>query len=114
MAWNELIGWASSRRLSSVRPCVHIFKRETSRPSKVKFHLKHHLGGESATLGLGLDWIRTLVDMATDSPHRVIKRGKIVTILAPSFLIGFSLFVQAMRITIKSMGSKFCKIRRMI
>ena len=35
-----------------------------------------------------------------------------MTTLAPSFLIGSSLFLQVMRTTIAScMGSKFCKIR---
>ena len=92
---------------ASVRPCVRPSVRpsvrvstisnvnlsETSRPIKVKFHLKHHWDGESATLGYGLDWIKSLVDMATDSSHSVIKEENIVTILAPSFLIGSSLFL---------------------
>ena len=38
----------------------------------IKFHQKHHWGGGLTPLGLGLDWIRTLVSMATDSNHRVI------------------------------------------
>ena len=39
---------------------------ETSWPIEIKFHLKHHWGGELAALGLGLDQIRSLVSMATD------------------------------------------------
>ena len=45
---------------------------ETSRPIIIKFHLKHHLGGGLAALGIGPDRMRTLVFMATDSSHRVI------------------------------------------
>ena len=36
------------------------------------FHLEHHWGGGLTALGFGLDWIRTLVSMATVSSHRVI------------------------------------------
>ena len=50
---------------------------ETSWPIIIKFHQKHHLGGGLAALGFGLDLIRTLVSMATDSSHRVIM-GKIL------------------------------------
>ena len=39
---------------------------------KIKFYLKHHLGGGTAGLGFGADQIRTLASMATDSSHRVI------------------------------------------
>ena len=45
---------------------------ETSGPIAIKFYLKHHLGGGKAALGFGADQLRTLVSMATDSPHRVI------------------------------------------
>ena len=39
----------------------------------IKFHQKyHHWGGGLTALGFGLDRIRTLVSMATDSSHRVI------------------------------------------
>ena len=39
----------------------------------IKFYLNHHLSGGKAALGHGPDRIRTLVSMATDSSHRVIK-----------------------------------------
>ena len=45
---------------------------ETSRQITVKFYLKHHWGGGKASVGFDPDRIRTLVSMATDSPHRVI------------------------------------------
>ena len=45
---------------------------ETGGPIEIKFYLKHHWGGGKAALGLGLDRIRTLVSMATDSSLRVI------------------------------------------
>ena len=49
----------------------------TSWPIKIRFHWEHYLGGGLTALGFGLDWIRTLVSMATDSSHRVII-GKIL------------------------------------
>ena len=45
---------------------------ETSRPIKIKFQVKQHLGGRKAALGFGINRIRTLVSMATDSSHRVV------------------------------------------
>ena len=45
---------------------------ETSRPITIKFYLKHHWSGGKAALCFGVDQIRTLVSMATDSSHRVI------------------------------------------
>ena len=55
---------------------------------------------------------RTVVSMATDSSHRVVKGENLVTTLAPSFFICSSLFLQVTRTTIKSrMGSKFGRIR---
>ena len=69
------------------------------------------MGSGLAALGFGLDWIRTLVSMATDSSHRGLM-GKNLTTQAPSFLIVSSLFLQVTRTTIKPrMGSKFGKIR---
>ena len=50
---------------------------ETSRPLKIKFHLGHHWDLELAALGFGLDRIRTLASMATDSSH-MVKIGKIL------------------------------------
>ena len=45
---------------------------ETSGPITIKFYLKHHLGWGKTALSFGVDQIRTLVSMATDSSHRVI------------------------------------------
>ena len=45
---------------------------ETSCPIVIKFHLEHYWGGGLTALSFGLDRIRTLVSMATDSSHRVI------------------------------------------
>ena len=45
---------------------------ETRGPIATKFYLKHHWVGGKDVLGFGLEWIRTLVSMATDSSHRVI------------------------------------------
>ena len=68
---------------ASVPPCVrpstlsNMNISETSWPIIIKFHQEHHLGGGLTALGFGLDQIRTLVSMATDSSHRVIM-GKIL------------------------------------
>ena len=64
---------------ASARPFIlsNMNISETSQPSKIKFHLEHHLGGGLTALGFGLDRIRTLVSMATDSSHKVIM-GKIL------------------------------------
>ena len=61
-----------------MRPCVRPFTLSnlnisaTSWPIGMKFYLKHHWGGGKASVGFDPDRIRTLVSMATDSPHRVI------------------------------------------
>ena len=73
---------------------------ETSCSIKIKFHLEHHWGGGLSELGFGQDGIRTLVSMAIDSSHRVIVGKNFVTTLAPSVLIGSSLFLQVTRTTI--------------
>ena len=73
----ELIAYRSSRR-PSVRACLRLLTLSnmnisaTSRPIGMKLYLKHHWGGGKASVGFGLDRIRTLVSMATDSSHRVI------------------------------------------
>ena len=59
-----------------VSVCVFTFSHmnisETSGSIVTKFYLKQHWVGGKAALGFGLDWIRTLVSMATESSHRVI------------------------------------------
>ena len=78
----------------------------TSRPITIKFYLKHHWGWGKASIDFGPDRIRTLVSMATDIPHSVI-----MGTLAPSFLIGSSLFLQVISTTIKSrLSSRFGQI----
>ena len=41
-------------------------------------YVKYHLCGGTVVAGLGADWIKTLVSIATDSSHRVIM-GKTVS-----------------------------------
>ena len=48
----------------------------TSWPIGMKFYLKHHWGGGNASIGFDPDRIRTLVSMATDSSHRVIREKR--------------------------------------
>ena len=70
---------------------------DTSWQIAIKFYLKHHWGGRKAALGFGLDRIRTLIFMATDSSLRVIMGDNIFTTLSSSFLIGSFLFLQVTR-----------------
>ena len=73
-AQGELIVWDSSRR----HPCVHASTlsnmniSETGWQIVIKFHLEYYWARGLTALGFGLDWIRTLVSMATDSSHRII------------------------------------------
>ena len=76
----------------------------TRRPIPTKFYLKHHWGGGKAALDFEQDRIGTLVSMATDSIHWVII-GNIVSTLAPSCLIGSSLYLQVTRTFIISRTS---------
>ena len=55
--------------------------------SRMKFYLKHHWGGGKASVGFDLDLIRTLVSMATVSPHRVTV-GKTASSNFRMFFIG--------------------------
>ena len=45
---------------------------ETSGLMAIKFYMTHYWGEGKAALGFGVDLIRTLVSMATDSSHRVV------------------------------------------
>ena len=77
-----------------------------------RFFLKHRWGREKAALGFGLDQIRILVSMSTDSSHRVIMGKKLVATLAPLFVIGSSSFLQVARTIITSrMGLNLSHIR---
>ena len=58
----------------------------TSGPITMKFYHKHHWGGQKAAFGFGLDRIKTLVSMATDSSHSVIMEKTVL----PLFLSCFS------------------------
>ena len=58
----------------------------TSGPITMKFYQKHHWDGGMAALGFGLDQIKTLVSMATDSSHRFIMEKLVL----PLFLSCFS------------------------
>ena len=97
-AQDELIVWDSSRR-PCVRPSLHPFTLsiinifETSGPIIIKFHQKHHWGRGLTALGFRLDRIRTLVSMATDSSHRVI-RGKSCD-HSSSFILDLFFFILA-------------------
>ena len=42
----------------------------------MKFYLNHHSGRRKSSVGFGLDWIRTLVSMATDSSMAIVSMEK--------------------------------------
>ena len=71
------IGWELSG-CPSVCPSVRLSTLSNLNISEIswliviKFHQKHHWVGGLIALSFGLDRIRTLVSMATDSSHRVI------------------------------------------
>ena len=100
---------------ASVRPLVRLFTLSDmniseTQPIIFKFHLKHHWGLGLAALGFGQDRIGTLVSMATDSSHRVIMVGNLVSTIALPFFIGSSLFLQVTMTAVKAyMGSKLDK-----
>ena len=52
----------------------------------MKFYLKHHWDGGKASVGFDLDLFRTLVSMATVTPHRVTV-GKMASSNSQMFLI---------------------------
>ena len=77
-AQGELIVWDLSRRASvCVSTLSSINISETRLPIIIKFHQEHHSGGALTVLCFGLDQIRTLVSMATDSSH-MVTMGKIL------------------------------------
>ena len=49
-------------------------------PTAIKFYLEHYWARWKASLGFGIDRIKPLVSMATDSSHGVIM-GEILRIL---------------------------------
>ena len=83
----ELIVYRSSRRPSV---CVFTLSNmnisDTNGSIATKFNLKHHLVRGKAAIGFGLDRIRTVVFMATESSHRVIMEKT----MSPLFLGCFS------------------------
>ena len=78
--------WSGVRPLSSLSPSTisNMNISATSGSITMKFYQKHHWDGGKSALGFGLDWIKTLVSMATDSSHRVIM-GKTVLPLFLSY-----------------------------
>ena len=101
---------------ASVRVCVRVLTlsnmniSDTSWSIAIKFYLNHQCGGRKATLGFGLDRIRTHISMATNISLRVIM-GKYFTTLSSSFLIGSSSFLQVTRTsTYDRTSSKFGQI----
>ena len=74
----------------------------TSGPIVTRFYVKHHWDKGKAVLCFGPYQIGTLVSMATDSSHRVKMGENLVSTLAPSVLIGSSLYLQVTKTTIIS------------
>ena len=70
----ELLVWDRSGVSAYIRTHflnLHISK--ISRPVVIKVYLKYYLGRGKAALDFTADRVRTLVSMATDSYHMVIK-----------------------------------------
>ena len=81
---------------------------ETSRQTTVKFYLKHHWTGGKAPVGFDLDWIRTLVSMATDSSHKDIMGKNDAITFSQMFLIGSFAYLQVTMTCMRAwMSSKF-------
>ena len=70
-----------------IRPLIHLNMNisATSWPIGMKFYLKHYCGWGKASVGFDLDWIRTLVSMATDSSHRVIMEKRRHNVFSNAF-----------------------------
>ena len=66
---------------------LHVQTKIINGRSRIKFYLKHHLGGGKASVGFDLDLIMTMVSMATESSHRVTV-GKTASSNSRMFLIG--------------------------
>ena len=83
----------------------------TSRPTGMKFYLKHHWGWGKNSVVFDPDWIRTLVPMATDSSHRVIMGKNDITFSQMFFIRSFS-YLQVMMTCMRAwMSLKFGQIR---
>ena len=79
---------------------------ETRRPITIKFYQKHHLVGRKAAFGFAADQIRTLVSVATDSPHSVIMGKRRYRVFLTFLIASFSY----LQVTHKSLN-KFDPIR---
>ena len=103
-------GRASVRRpSSSTLSNINIFA--TSGPIIMKFYQKHHCDGGKAALGFGLDRMKTLVSMTTDSSHRVIMQKTVATFSLLFFIRSF-LYLQVTMTCIGARRSwKFSQIR---
>ena len=78
----------------------------------MKFYLKHHWGGGKGSIGFDLDWIRTLVSIATDSSHRVIMGKTASSRFLKCFLIGSFSYLQVTMTCVRAwMSSKSGRIR---
>ena len=77
---------------------------EASWPILIKFYVYHHWGWGKAALCFEADWIKTLVSMATESPHWHNGENGIST-FSRLLLIRSFLYLQVTRTCIKSRTS---------
>ena len=68
----------------------------------MKFCQKHYLGRSNAALRVGVDRLRTLVSMETDSSHNVIIWENGVSTFSRMFFIRSFLYLQVKRKCIES------------
>ena len=87
--YSDILILDNSTKVYGVCPSTlsKIYITRTSKPN-AKFYLNHHWGEGKAASGFGLDRIRTLVSMATDSSHRVIMGKTASSRFSQRFLIG--------------------------
>ena len=100
--------------LSSSSLLSTIFKQEYHRGQQADHnHIlsEASLGGGKAAWGFGADQFRTLVSMATDSPHRVIIGKNGVIMFSRMFLIGSFSYLQVTMTCMRAwISSKFGRI----
>ena len=58
-----------------------------SRPITMKLYKRHHWDGGKAALGFELDWIKTLVSMATDSSQGYNGENVFLSVFRPILFI---------------------------
>ena len=95
----------SASTISNMNICA------TSGLITMKFYQKHHWDEGKAAFGFGLDWIKTLVSIATDSSQSVIMEKTVLPLFQLFFIRSF-LYLQVMMACMRAWrSSKISEIR---